>query len=87
MWISKLLYLRGSISTNKIWEEYQKDKTIEDPDMIRSKTFLKTNILDLMVYQGKIQKGPATDQLSGKRNGWEVVPHKAFKSVDPIILA
>lgn len=55
--------------------------------MIRSKTFLKKNILDMMVYQGKIQKAPATDQLSGKRNGWEVVPHKAFKSVDPIILS
>ena len=45
LWVSKLLHLRGSISTNKIWEEYQKDNTIENNDMIKSKTFLKEKIL------------------------------------------
>ena len=49
LWISKLLHLRGSISTNKIWEEYQKDNTVEDQSMIKSKTFLKQNILNMMV--------------------------------------
>lgn len=50
LWVSKLLHLRGSISTNKIWEEYQKDHTLEDKDMIKSKTFLKQRILGFMVY-------------------------------------
>ena len=45
LWVSKLLHLRGSISSNKIWEEYQKDNSIKDRDMIRSKSFLKDNIL------------------------------------------
>ena len=41
LWVSKLLHLRGTISTNLIWEEYKKDNTLEDKDMIRSKTWLK----------------------------------------------
>ena len=59
LWVSQLLHLRGSISTNKIWEEYQKDNTLEDPDMIPSKNFLKQKIIKDMYLQGKIAKAPA----------------------------
>ena len=39
-----------------------------------------------MILQGKIKKGKANDLLTGSLNGWELVPHKAFKRVDPAIL-
>ena len=56
LWVSQLLHLRGQISSNKIWEEYQKDNSLENPDMIRSKTFLKQKVLHDMKIQGKIEK-------------------------------
>ena len=63
LWVSSILYLRGQISTNKIWEEYQKDDKIEDRNMISSKTFLKRKILHVMECQGKIEKASAQDVL------------------------
>ena len=63
LWVSQLLHLRGSISANKIWEEYLKDNTLEDRDMIRSKSFLKNSILHNMRAQGKIEKATAHDMI------------------------
>ena len=41
-----------------------------------------------MKMQGKIEKAPANDMIKKNSHfGWRVVPHKAFKSVDPVILA
>ena len=48
LWVSQLLHLRGQISTNKIWEEYNKDMNIEDRNMIQSNNFLKNRILYVM---------------------------------------
>ena len=87
LWVSQLLHLRGSISSHKIWDEYVKDTTLENRDMIRSKSHLKTKILPLMHTQGKIMKAPAQDLRANKKHGWAVVPNKAFKKVDPVILA
>ena len=87
LWVAKLLHLRGCISSTKIWEEYQKDNELEDTTMIRSKTFLKREVLHNMLMMNKIEKGPAQDIQGNKRAGWMLVPHKAFKNVDPVILA
>ena len=88
LWVSSLLHLRGSISSHKIWEEYLKDKTLKDRNMIKSKTQLKHKILPLMMLQGKVAKGPAVDLMKKNSSyGWKVVPHKAFKNVDPVLLA
>ena len=56
LWVSQLLHLRGQISTNKIWEEYQKDNTLEDHSIIKSKAYLKQKILHDMRIQCKIVK-------------------------------
>ena len=53
LWVSKLLHLRGPLSTNKIWEEFIKDSSVEK-DIIKSKSFLKERIIHQMVMQGKI---------------------------------
>ena len=56
--------------------------------MIKSKTYLKQKILHDMVLQGKIEKAPASDLLrTNSHHGWKVIPHKAFRNVDPVILA
>ena len=87
LWVSQLLHLRGSISSHKIWDEYQKDTTLEDRTIIKSKNHLKEKILPLMMHQGKIMKAPAQDLRPNKKHGWAVVPNKAFKKIDPVILA
>ena len=40
LWVSKLLYQRGALSSRKIWDEFVKDPSVEK-DLITSKTFLK----------------------------------------------
>ena len=59
LWVSQLLHQKGTITTNKIWQEYRLDNTIEDREMIRSKNWLKEKVLHNMVICGKIKKGPA----------------------------
>jgi hypothetical protein len=59
LWVSKLLHLRGAVSSNKIWEEYLKDTTLEDKDLIKSKNFLKDRVLHEMYLLGKIDKASA----------------------------
>jgi hypothetical protein len=36
---------------------------------------------------GKVNKCTAIDMPQYKRAGWGLVPHKAFKNVDPFIIA
>jgi hypothetical protein len=55
--------------------------------MIKSKTFLKKKVLHDMLLQGKIAKAEAHDFQKNSKHGWRVVPHKAFKNTDPVILA
>jgi hypothetical protein len=55
LWVSKLLYNKGTISSKRIWEEFQKDQTV-DKELINSKSFLKNRILEQMLRQGKIVK-------------------------------
>mgnify|MGYP006094897449 CR=1 FL=1 len=54
LWISQMLYKKGNMSTNALWDEYQRDRTPKldsegntstQLDMIPSKTFLKERIL------------------------------------------
>ena len=45
LWVSQLLYNKGILSTNKIWDEYIRDKST-GPEMIPSRTFLKKRILE-----------------------------------------
>ena len=41
-----------------------------------------------MQVLGKIEKAPAHDfTKKNSKHGWQLVPHKAFKRVDPVILA
>jgi hypothetical protein len=47
LWVSKLLYNKGTISSNRIWEEFQKDQVV-DKELISSKSFLKNRILEQM---------------------------------------
>ena len=86
LWISQLLWKRGSISSNKIWEEYQKDTSIDNREMIKSKTHLKQKLLKEMERQKKIRKGPALDfTRSNSKAGWELNGKKAFRNVHPEI--
>lgn len=85
LWVSKLLHERGCLSSNKIWEEYKKDETVAK-DLISSKKFLKERILHQMYMQGKIVPGRALDIPRFSKSGWELVPEKAFKSVDAGVL-
>ena len=84
--MSKLLHQRGALSTNKIWEEFIKDASVEK-DLIKSKSFLKERILHQMVMQGKITRGKAVDLPQFNKAGWELVPHRAFKNAAPDVLA
>ena len=86
LWVSKLLHQRGALSTNKIWEEFIKDPSVEK-EIIKSKSFLKERILHQMEIQGKITRGKAIDMPQFNKSGWEIVPHKAFKNVAPDVLA
>jgi hypothetical protein len=86
LWVSKLLYQRGALTSRKIWEEFMKDNSVEK-DLIKSKNFLKERILQQMHVQGKIVKGKAVDLPIFNRAGWVLVPHKAFKNVAPDVLA
>jgi hypothetical protein len=69
LWVSKLLHQKGCISTSKIWEEYQKDLTV-DRKLIKSKNYLKERILHQMELQGKIEKSRAIDVPQFKVSGW-----------------
>ena len=61
LYISQLLYREGSMSANKIYQEYLKDNAVDQINCIRSRSQLKNKILPLMIKQGKIKKGPALD--------------------------
>jgi hypothetical protein len=60
LWVSKLLYQRGPLSSTKIWEEFIKDSSVKK-ELISSKSFLKQRILSSMEQQGKLVKGKAID--------------------------
>jgi secreted Zn-dependent insulinase-like peptidase len=55
--------------------------------MIQSKSYLKNKVLHQMMLQGKIEKAEAHDMAKNSKAGWRVVPHKAFRNTDPVILA
>ena len=40
-----------------------------------------------MLEQGFIKKVRAVDIPQYKNSGWQIVPHRAFKNIDPAILA
>lgn len=69
LWVSQMLYQRGNLSTNALWDEYQRDRSSKldsegnssKLELIPSKTFLKTRILKQMESQGKISKTRAFD--------------------------
>eukprot|EP00347_Sterkiella_histriomuscorum_P017075 403350762 len=86
LWVSKLLHQRGCLSANKIWEEFQKDPLV-DKNLIKSKSYLKERILDLMETQGKIEVGRAVDIPQFKHSGYQLIQHRAFRNVAPEILA
>ena len=44
LWVATLLHEKGTMSTNRIWEEYKRDTATPD-DLIKSKSFLKNKIL------------------------------------------
>ena len=53
LWISTLLYHRGTLSGNRIWDEFVRDNKV-DKDILRSKSHLKRKILPRMYSEGKI---------------------------------
>ncbi len=44
LWVSKILHTKGAISSNRIWEEFLKDPTVERK-LINSKSYLKARVL------------------------------------------
>mmetsp|Transcript_18004 Transcript_18004/g.15928 ORF Transcript_18004/g.15928 Transcript_18004/m.15928 type:complete len:132 (+) Transcript_18004:29-424(+) len=86
LWVSSLLHQRGILTSSRIWEEFQRDREV-DPDMIRSKTFLKRKIIPNMEASGKIVPDRAPELPEYKSSGWRLVPNKAFKSIAPEVLA
>ena len=79
LYVSKLLHTHGPIGSTKIWEEYLKDNTVIDSELIKSKNHLKARILPLMLSQGKIERGPALNMnVKNSKWGYKLVPHKAF---------
>ena len=85
LWVSTLLYSRGILTSSRIWEEFQRDKTV-DPELITSKSFLKKHILTQMKVMGKITPDRAPEKPEYKISGWKLVPNKAFANVAPDIL-
>lgn len=73
-----------------LWDEYTRDSSAKqsstgtpNPDLIKSKSFLKERVLAAMLAQGKISRTRANDIQQYKNSGWKLVPHKAFGRVDP----
>ena len=85
LWVSSLLHEKGSLSTNRIWEEFLRDQSTPNT-LIPSKSFLKTRILFRMEQQNKIARDRALDMPEYKRAGWKLFPQKAFKNVAPAFL-
>ena len=85
LWVSTLLHEKGSLSSNRIWEEFLRDQDETKPE-IPSKSFLKGRILHQMEAQGKIKRDRALDMPKFKRAGWKVNPAKAFKNTEPSII-
>ncbi|CDW84497.1 UNKNOWN [Stylonychia lemnae] len=86
LWVSKLLHEKGVLSSNRIWEEYLKDQSVEK-DLIKSKSYLKNKILYQMHLQGKIDQGKAIDMTQYNKSGWALNTKVAFKNIAPDILA
>ena len=95
-WVSAMLYKQGNLSTNGLWDEYQRDRTkrfdcygqmSSQLDLIPSKTFLKTRILAQMEAQGKIRKTRSVDIPKFKNSGWQLIAPKAFRNIDPELLS
>ena len=77
-----------------LWDEYTRDNSSKlsstgtaEPDLIKSKHFLKERVLATMLSQGKIERTRAADIQQYKNSGWKLVTHKAFHRVDPSLLA
>ena len=94
LWVTQVLYKKGCITTNGIWDEYVRDfsekydhKGNANPNLINSKSSLKDRVLKTMETQGKIERKRAVDQPKWKKGGWQLVPSVALKNVDPSILA
>ena len=85
LWVSTLLHHKGALSGNQIWEEYIRDDKV-DKSLINSKSHLKNRIMPVMHRMGKVEKTRAQDLPQFKYSGWKVVPHKAFKKIDPQII-
>ena len=51
LWVSTLLHTKGNVSTERIWDEYQRDKSPkldrfgEEANIIPSKSFLRHRVL------------------------------------------
>ncbi len=68
LWVSKVLYDKGQVSTNRLWEEYVQDRSEkmtsmgdQKNDIIPSKTFLRNRVLATMEAQGFIIRARADD--------------------------
>ena len=85
LWVSTLLYNKGILSTNKIWDEYIRDKSL-GPEMIPSRTFLKVRVLQCMLANGKVKKGRAADIPEYANGGWRLQQKKAFRNICPTVL-
>ncbi len=85
LWVSSLLWNKGCLSTQRIWEEHAFARE-ETRLNIPSKSHLKKHVLGPMYIKGKITKGEPPDFEGRKSAGWKVVPTKAFRNTHPDIL-
>eukprot|EP00825_Cyclidium_porcatum_P007995 TRINITY_DN14002_c0_g1_i2.p2 TRINITY_DN14002_c0_g1~~TRINITY_DN14002_c0_g1_i2.p2 ORF type:complete len:225 (-),score=52.73 TRINITY_DN14002_c0_g1_i2:7-681(-) len=85
LYISKLLYQKGNLNSNQIWDEYLKYQPHDQEKLFRSKRFLKRFILRQMIIRGKIvRQGYVRPEK--KFLGYRVIPKEAFKAIHPDIL-
>lgn len=86
LYVSKLLNKNGTMSSQQMWNEYSKDKAAIADDVLQSHTYLRTKIIKNMILQGKLER-QFFSSVKKRFLGYKLVPHKAFRNVDPAILA
>ena len=86
LYVSKIINAKGEPMTGpQIWREYLKDPEAVKMNILESKNYLKKTVMANMRKQGKLVKAPYSPILK-LHPGYELVPEKAFKRIDPQVL-
>jgi len=85
LYVSQILLSKGPLTGTEIWNEYIKDPSAVDQNLLKSKTFLRQRVLKSMKAQGKIQKA-GYSPVAHKYLGYSLIPEKAFRRTDSQVL-